>query len=95
MKGRVVDGAKNVKMRRIILSTLFVLQLFALMIAFERPAHAYVDPGSGLLVFQIMGSMFTGAIFIFRSKVRKLFHRDAVKPENTSADPTVEDGTHS
>ena len=95
MKGRVVDGSKNVKMRCIILSTLFVLQLFALMVAFERPAHAYVDPGSGLLVFQIIGSMFTGAIFIFRSKVKKLFHRSAVKPEAASADSTVEDGNHS
>jgi hypothetical protein len=75
-----------VKIRRIFLSLLCGLQFFVLMIAFERPALAYVDPGSGLLVFQIAGSMMAGALFVLRSKLRRLFRRDTPKEEETSTD---------
>jgi hypothetical protein len=49
------------------------LQIATLMVAFERPAHAYVDPGSGFVFLQVAGSMCAGAIFYLRHRVKRLF----------------------
>jgi hypothetical protein len=50
------------------------LMLFvALSFAFERQAHAYVDPGSGLLIFQGISAVFSGALFYFRRRLKNLF----------------------
>jgi hypothetical protein len=40
-----------------------------------RPAHAYVDPGSGLLFIQMVGSTFAGITFLLRKRVREFFGR--------------------
>ena len=62
------------------------LALFlALGIFLERPAYAYVDPGSSLLVFQSISAMITGALFYFRKRVKALFTRSA-----TSSTPTTD-----
>lgn len=50
-----------------------LLQVAALLVAFERPAQAYVDPGSGFVFLQVAGSMVAGAIFYLRHRVRRLF----------------------
>lgn len=50
-----------------------LLQVVILLAAAVKPAHAYVDPGSGLLAFQVGGSMLAGALFVLRTKIRKLF----------------------
>jgi hypothetical protein len=60
---------------RTLLVLLAVVQFVTLAIAFQKPAYAYADPGSGLLFLQVAGSMVAGALFIVRSKLRKLFHR--------------------
>lgn len=57
---------------RLFLSIFAVVECFVLLIALEQPAHAYVDPGSGLLIFQVVGSMLTGACFMLRRKLRTL-----------------------
>src|SRR5258705_4174184 len=50
------------------------LMLFvALSFTFERQAHAYVDPGSGLLIFQGISAVFSGALFYFRRRLKNLF----------------------
>lgn len=54
-------------------SLLGVLQIIALLIAFERPAQAYVDPGSGFVFLQVAGSMVAGAMFYLRHRVKRLF----------------------
>jgi len=46
---------------------------FALGFCFERPAYAYVDPGSSLLIFQSLSAIVTGALFYFRRRVKSLF----------------------
>jgi hypothetical protein len=56
-----------------LLVVLAIAQFITLAIAFQKPAYAYADPGSGLLLLQIAGSMAAGALFIVRSKLRKLF----------------------
>ncbi|HWA93037.1 MAG TPA: hypothetical protein VG844_00445 [Terracidiphilus sp.] len=37
------------------------------------PAYAYVDPGSGLLLIQILGSIVAGATFLIRKRIRDFF----------------------
>lgn len=59
------------------------LEVWIFLIAAAQPAHAYVDPGSGLLVFQVGGSMLAGALFIMRAKIRKMLGLNA-KPEPAS-----------
>jgi hypothetical protein len=58
---------------RTIWFALGMLQIAAVVCAFERPAHAYVDPGSGYMLLQVIGSMFAGAIFYLRHRLRRLF----------------------
>jgi hypothetical protein len=50
-----------------------VLLLIALSFTFERQAHAYVDPGSGLLIFQGISATFSGVLFYFRRRLKNLF----------------------
>ena len=64
-------------LKRSVLFLLGLLQIVVLLTAVVKPAHAYVDPGSGLLVFQVGGSMLAGALFVLRTKIRKLFGRDS------------------
>ena len=45
---------------------------------------AYVDPGAGLLAFQILGASVMGGYYLLRSRLRSLFIR--FKPKRTAAD---------
>lgn len=49
--------------------------ILALLCALAQPARAYVDPGSGLLAFQVTGSLLTGFLFLLRQRIRRLFCR--------------------
>jgi hypothetical protein len=73
---------------RALLVLLAGAQFIALAIAFQKPAYAYADPGSGLLFLQVAGSMAAGALFIVRSKLRKLFHLG----KNRVEEPSIEQG---
>ena len=52
-----------------------LMLLIALSFTFEGQAHAYVDPGSGLLIFQGISATFSGALFYFRRRLKNLFPR--------------------
>jgi hypothetical protein len=56
-----------------------LMLLVALSFAFERQAYAYVDPGSGLLIFQGISATVSAALFYFRRRVRNLFVRTQPK----------------
>lgn len=56
----------------------------ALSFCFERPAYAYVDPGSSLLIFQSISAIVTGAIFYFRRKIKALFTRSSADATDVS-----------
>ena len=75
---------------RTLLILLAVVQFVTLAIAFQKPAYAYADPGSGLLFLQVAGSMVAGALFIVRSKLRKLFHRGQSHMEETGVEQVQE-----
>ena len=40
--------------------------LLCLFVAFETPAKAYTDPGTGALIFQMIAAGIVGAMFYFR-----------------------------
>ena len=61
-----------------------ILQIVAILCAFEKPAYAYVDPGSGYLLLQIVGSMLAGAAFFVRHRLKRMFGF-AVEGDSTSA----------
>jgi hypothetical protein len=48
------------------------LQIAVLLVAFEPRAQAYVDPGSGFVFLQVAGSMFAGAIYDMRHRVKRM-----------------------
>jgi hypothetical protein len=62
-----------------------VMLVIALNFTFERQAHAYVDPGSGLLIFQGISATVSGVLFYFRRRIKNLFVRTESKsdPETT------------
>ena len=53
-----------------------VAMLFCLASALERRAYAYVDPGSGLLMLQAAGTVFTGVLFTLRKRIKSLMTRN-------------------
>ncbi len=81
-------------LRRVVFAALASTELLVLLAAFTKPAYGYVDPGSGLLAFQVGGSMLAGGLFILRSKIRRLFRRlfgrEDLAPE-TKAPPETGD----
>lgn len=68
---------------------LTVFCLASLLLAFQGTAHAYADPGSGLLALQIIGSTLAGIGFYFRQKVGKFFIRRRV----ASGGPAIKPGS--
>jgi hypothetical protein len=66
---------------RILVPLLCLVELHVLMIILEPRAYAYVDPGSGLLIFQVGGSMLAGAYLVLRQKIHKLFRLGRTKRE--------------
>ncbi len=44
-------------------------RIFAFLILGVAPLKAYADPGSGLLIWQVMGAFFVGCLY----QVRKFF----------------------
>ena len=53
---------------------------FALGVLFERPAHAYTDPGSALLVFQSLSACVTAGLFYFRRRLKAFVTRSRPAP---------------
>jgi hypothetical protein len=62
-------------MKRLISLSLTVFSCLCLLLATERRAMAYVDPGSGLLALQSIASMAAAAGFFLRRRIMGLFTR--------------------
>jgi hypothetical protein len=50
-----------------------LVQVLIVLAAIERPAYGYVDPGSGILVVQFVGSACSAGLFFLRKRIRQLF----------------------
>ena len=85
-------------MKRSLLRVLLVLNGCALVLAFawasERPAYAYGDPGSGLLILQGIGSAVMGVLFVCRRRLGKLFYRTKKAHETTPETDKDTEHTH-
>ena len=59
------------------LSVLFSWMVIAIgfMLASEKQAHAYADPGSSLLILQTVGSIVTATGLYFRRRIVGFFKR--------------------
>jgi hypothetical protein len=67
---------------RLQLALLASMLLVALSCSCERQAHAYIDPGSSLLLFQSLSAMVSGALFYFRRRLKSLFTRTTPKSDD-------------
>lgn len=72
-------------MKRVISLSLAVFTCLCLMVATERQALAYVDPGSGMLALQSLASIAAAAGYFMRKRIRALFGRK--KPEESADVP--------
>ncbi|HTZ58530.1 MAG TPA: hypothetical protein VMB49_10555 [Acidobacteriaceae bacterium] len=75
---------------RCCLFLLGVAQVATLLAAFERPAQAYVDPGSGFVFLQVAGSMCAGAIYYLRHRVKRMLLSLRRSPAASSQSEIVE-----
>ena len=66
-------------MRRIASLLLWIVTMLCFLIATERKAWGYVDPGSGLLALQGVASLVGTAVYYFRRRLRALFERKPAK----------------
>ena len=61
----------RVRLRRLIASS---LGLVALLLLLPNKASAYVDPGSGALIWQTIVAGFVGLLFYFRRFLTRFFY---------------------
>ena len=66
-------------MKRFASISLAVFIFFCMLIATERQAYAYVDPGSGLLALQGLASGMAATAYYFRRRIMMLFSREGSK----------------
>jgi hypothetical protein len=62
-------------MKRIASISLTVVMALCLMVASERRAWGYVDPGSGLIAIQAIASVVAAWAYMVRRRIRAFFTR--------------------
>ena len=76
------------KVLRVIYAAAAAIWVLTVVNLIAEPAYAYVDPGSGLLALQIIGSTFAGALFLVGKRIRETLGFLRRKPKE--ATKTVE-----
>jgi hypothetical protein len=73
-----------------------ILILFGAALLFEQTAHAYTDPGTGLLAVQAAGSALVATGWYLRRKIYALFQQSTPKAEREKLvdGRNVEDSRH-
>ena len=56
--------------------------ILCLFVCFERPAYAYIDPGSSLFLIQGISSAVLGVLYFTRRRIKALFGKK--EAESTS-----------
>jgi len=82
-------------MKRLISVSLSVVMIFCLLLATDRRAFGYVDPGSGLIALQTAASIAVASLYAVRRRIRRYFTTDkkaapAVRPSKSIADESHE-----
>jgi hypothetical protein len=70
-------------MKRIVTLSLSIVTCLGLLLATERRALAYIDPGQGLLFVQSIGAALAAAAYFLRSRILALFGKK--KPAGVSS----------
>jgi hypothetical protein len=83
----LTGGTMRLKLSYLVVT---VAMLFCLSLSLERRAYAYVDPGSGLLILQGVGTVLTGVLFTLRRRIKALFTRSrTTEPVPSSGAPSA------
>jgi hypothetical protein len=75
---------KRTVSNHLLTAVLAIGQFACLIMMTERPAKAYVDPGSGLLTLQMLGASLAGGIFLIRQKIKSYARKLGTKPGDTA-----------
>ncbi len=67
-------------MKRIASASLTVVIALCLLVASERRAWGYVDPGSGLIALQTIASVVAAWAYMVRRRIRAFFTRKKEEP---------------
>lgn len=62
-------------MKRLISTSLTIFITFCLLVATDRRAWGYVDPGSGLIALQTFASVGAAYAYVIRRRIRTFFSR--------------------
>jgi hypothetical protein len=62
-------------MKRLIFISLNIFITFCLLVATDRRAWGYVDPGSGLIALQTFASVGAAYAYVLRRRIRTFFSR--------------------
>ena len=63
--------------------------VFALALDFSNPAHAYLDPGTGSIILQLLLGGFAGALVVgklYWQRVKDFFRKESKPPDPESSD---------
>ena len=60
-------------MKRLLSISLAVMTSICLIVATERRAYGYIDPGSGLVALQTVASVMAATTYFMRRKIQTLF----------------------
>ena len=67
-------------MKRLVSFTLAAFIGFCVLVATDRRAYGYVDPGTGLLALQSFASMLAAGGYFLRRRIKALFTRKEAVP---------------
>lgn len=66
-------------MLRICYFAVLSAMVVCIFLTIEPRAYAYIDPGSGLLLVQGIGTVFTGVLFALRRRIKSLLSKKATE----------------
>jgi hypothetical protein len=64
--------------------------VWCVLMSLERPAYAYVDPGSGLFLLQGISTAFLGLLYVVRRKLKLLWKSKEEAVQATAAPGQIE-----
>jgi hypothetical protein len=65
-------------MKRFVSISLSVFIFLCMLVATERQAYGYVDPGSGMIALQSIASVAAAFGYFMRSRIRSLFRANDI-----------------
>ena len=78
------ESCMNFRLKYFVVSCAMMISLSG---ALEHRAYAYVDPGSGLLLFQSLSAVLTGGLFFFRKRLKSLMSRSKIEKAASEQSP--------